>query len=86
MSSAEFAEWIAFHNIDPWSEHRADIRSATIATVIANANRGKRSKPFKVDDFMPKFEPRKRTVTDPKQFRAAMAFFCQSTGGRVSNG
>ena len=86
MSSAEFAEWIAFHNIDPWSQVRDDLRSATIATVIANANRGKRQRVFKVDDFMPKFEPRNKTPLNPSQFRSVMSFFCKTTGGSVVNG
>lgn len=31
MSSAEYAEWQEFYGIDPWGEHRADLRSAHVA-------------------------------------------------------
>lgn len=58
ISSREFTEWIAYNRIEPFGEKRADIRSAIVASVIANVNRDKKKKPspFKTDDFMPEFE------------------------------
>jgi len=47
------AEWIAFDRIDPWSEARADLRAGIIASVVANVNRGKKTKAFTPVDFMP---------------------------------
>jgi len=47
------AEWIAYDRIDPWSEARADLRAGIIASVIANVNRGKKTKAFRPLDFMP---------------------------------
>jgi hypothetical protein len=85
MSSEEFVEWIAFHNVDPWSEYRADLRNAIVACIIANANRGKRQRAFKVDDFIPKFNgkaPRKSVA----QLRTMLCLFAKSTGGAVTNG
>ncbi len=47
------AEFIAFDRIEPWGEWRADLRAGIIASVIANVNRGKKTKAFLAKDFMP---------------------------------
>jgi hypothetical protein len=60
LNTVDIAELMAFDRIEPFGEERADLRMAIVACTIANANRGKGQKAFKVDDFMPKFEPRKR--------------------------
>lgn len=85
MTSAEFAEWIAFHRIDPWSEYRDDLRMAMLATLTANINRGKGKRAFKVDDFIPSFDPPKKQQKVGNIARI-MAFFCRATGGNVTNG
>ena len=38
LSAAELREWIAFYNIDPWGEQRADLRMARIAWAVLQAN------------------------------------------------
>jgi len=48
----EFAEWLASQRIDPTSEERMDLRFAMVCTMIANALRGKNSKPAKMEDFL----------------------------------
>jgi len=65
-NSRELSEWIAFARVEPFGLYRADVRSAIIACVIANANRDpkKKSSLFKVEDFMPKFEPEPEMSTD----------------------
>ena len=55
---------MAYYNIEPFGEYRADIRSAIVACVIANVNRGKNKPAYKVEDFMPKFEPPKQMSDD----------------------
>ncbi len=47
------AEFIALDRIDPWDESRADLRAGIVASVIANVNRGKKTKAFTARDFMP---------------------------------
>ena len=42
--------------MEPFGDYRADVRSAIIAQVVANANRGKNQRPYTVQDFMPKFK------------------------------
>jgi len=67
ISSAEFAEWQAYASIEPFGEERADLRSAIVACVIANSNRSKSQKAFKVKDFMPKFgRPKEQTWQEMK--------------------
>jgi hypothetical protein len=57
LNAKQISEWIAYSNIEPFGEERADLRSAIIACTIANCNRGSNQAAFKVSDFMPKFEP-----------------------------
>lgn len=56
-SSAELTEWIAYERITgPLGAARGDIQMAMLASVIANANRGKGSRVMKPDDFLPKWD------------------------------
>ena len=57
ITSAQFAEWMAYSRLEPWGEDRDDLRMGIVASVIANSNRGKGKKPYKPQDFMPDFEP-----------------------------
>ena len=63
MSGREFVHWMAYYNMEPFGEMRADLRAGIIASTIANVNRGKRHAAFKPDQFMPEFdkpEPKKQ--------------------------
>ena len=74
MSSLEFAEWLEFGEIEPWGEERADVRSAIVASTVANANRDPkaRKKPFTVADFMPRFgQPAQRRQSWQEQLAIA---------------
>jgi hypothetical protein len=55
MSSAEFAEWAAFYQVEPFGEVRSDVRSAVVASTIANVHRDpkRRRKPWGLLEFMP---------------------------------
>jgi len=61
IDSRELSEWTAYYQIEPFGEFRADIRSAIIATTLANIHRGKDQQPFRIKDFMPKFEIEKQS-------------------------
>lgn len=67
-SSRELTEWMAYAGLEPWGEERADLRMAIIASTIANANRDpkKRRKPFKPEDFLPKFD---RSQREPQSWQ-----------------
>jgi hypothetical protein len=66
LSVPQFLEWQLYSAVHPFGEERADLRAGIIASVIANANRGKRTQAYKPADFMPKFgrTPRKQTGED----------------------
>jgi hypothetical protein len=53
MSSAEFGEWVAYYSIEPFGERIDDLRTGTVASVVANVNRGKDTKPYMPLDFIP---------------------------------
>ena len=74
MDSAEFSLWRALHTIRPIGEEAADIRSAIVACVIANSNRGKGQKAFKPQDFMPTFDKPKRQQTADEMEAVFKAF------------
>lgn len=68
MTSRQFAEWLAYSNVEPFGEQRADLRSAIIACVTANVWRGKGQKALKPEDFMPFREnPEKAEVQQTMQ-------------------
>lgn len=63
ISSRELTEWQAYYNLEPWGEERADLRSAIVASTVANTglifvDRKHRRRQYKVDDFMPDFGAR----------------------------
>ncbi len=56
MGAREFAEWIAYCQIEgPLGPQRDDLRAAIGAWVTASVNRGKRGRKPKLTDFMLKF-------------------------------
>lgn len=55
MDAEEFARWQAYDRLDPIGQWRADLRAARIASTIANIWRGPRTRPYRLEDFMPKF-------------------------------
>lgn len=57
MGAGEFAAWLAFYQVEPFGEMRADLRAGMLATLTANAHRNvkKRRKPFEVGDFLFRF-------------------------------
>ncbi len=61
-SSRELQEWMAYAEIDPFGEERADLRAGIIASTIMNAIQAfgdGNNKKFEPQDFMPEFETRK---------------------------
>lgn len=47
---------MAFFSIEPFGAEADSLGHAITASTIANVNRGKNQKAYKVEDFMPKFE------------------------------
>lgn len=79
MDAREFAEWLAYDNIEPLpGGNRDDQRAGVIASAIANAGKKKGSKPVQWDDFLPPYEKRKPNsdwrdlLTKVEAFNAAL--------------
>jgi len=69
ISSRELSEWMAYYELEPFGEERADLRAGIIAATIANVNRSKKQRAFQPAQFMPKFggEPEKETQSWQQQ-------------------
>ena len=57
MTSAQFAEWLAYSRLEPGGEERDDLRMGVLASMIANMFREKGKKPAQPTDFILNFEP-----------------------------
>lgn len=80
MSSSELTEWMAFERMTgPLGRYRQDIQAATIAAVIANANRGKGGRTFKVSDFLIPYG--KQETKTAEQMLEAIKSLNKSMGG-----
>lgn len=66
MSSREFSEWIAFDKISPIGRERDDFLFALVAWTIAEANRSRKGKKYKISDFIPKWG---RKGKEPQDWR-----------------
>lgn len=54
-------------------ERRIDARFAMLASILANQNRGKNQRPYRVEDFMPKHHSRPRSR---EELEAKIRSFC----------
>jgi hypothetical protein len=87
ISGKQLTEWIAYAELEPFGEWRADLRIAILASLIANANRDQKLKPtpFEISDFMPQFE-KKEPMSEEDAIAAMMTAFVHATGGNGRNG
>lgn len=67
MSVAKFWEWMAYSQLEPFGERRADNRAAMIASTIANVHRGKHQRAFSAKDFMLKYDDDEGGSVGPRQ-------------------
>lgn len=74
LSYRQLAEWMAFYRLHPWGDDRADVRSAIVASTVANVcQQGKRRRRYKVKDFMPVIEGRRKSPEE--QWNTISSFF-----------
>ena len=72
MGSDELTEWMAYYQLEPFGDYRADYRSGVVASTFANAHRAKDVGPFKPEDFMPFLEkPKPHQPQDEIQLNVA---------------
>ena len=58
LSSRQIGEWLAYFQLEPFGEERADLRAGIIAA--ANANLWVKGRKLRPADFMPKIGARKK--------------------------
>lgn len=58
ISSRLLSEWMLYAQVEPFGEERADLRSAIVASTVANVQRDAKQhrEPYTAADFMPRFE------------------------------
>jgi len=74
MDSAELTEWMAFYSVEPFGDARGDIQAAIVAATMANCWRGKDKTPYKLSEFLPKFDPPKQQTADDMKKILGAAF------------
>lgn len=52
ISADKFVEWMAFYELDPWGDQRADLRAAEHMAIVVNMNIPKGKKKVTIRDFM----------------------------------
>lgn len=67
MTSAEFTEWQAYYQLEPFGEVVADERHGAALALHANLNRDVKARPdpFVPDDFIPWRETREASDEEP---------------------
>jgi len=64
VSSKLVLEWMAFYKIEPFGSEADFMGHAIVASTVANASRGKNTKAYKPEAFMPKFDKKKQSVAE----------------------
>jgi hypothetical protein len=90
VDAREFEAWLAYSQLEPWDETRADLRAGIIANVMANVHRGKETEPFSLSDFMPQYGVEDDAAVDEDamiaQQQALFLWMTESAGGTVLEG
>ena len=81
MDAAELQEWVAYYELDPWTDDRADLRAGIVAATVANANSTKGK--FRPRDFMVEYGRRHREPKTPDQLRSIAMLITGMMGGKV---
>lgn len=77
-----YREWHAYYQVEPFGEKRADFRSAIVAATIANTMGRRKGQPaFRVEKFMPQFEPREIVKKTPDQLFDKLKILNRLMGG-----
>jgi len=75
LGSDELTEWMAYYQLEPFGDYRADYRSGVVASTFANAHRAKDANPFRPEDFMPFLEKKKPQEEIPLNVARFKAMF-----------
>lgn len=70
ITGLELLEWAAFERVEgPIGNLRGDVQAGVIASLLANVNRKKGAKQFKIDDFIPEWDTPEAEELTPEQQR-----------------
>lgn len=73
MTERQIREWVAVYRVDPWGEHRADVRTGIVACTMASVHTAKGKPRPKVIDFLA--VPPKRDKQSVQEMSARMHQF-----------
>lgn len=85
IDADEFAEWMAYYDIDPFGEERADLRSAINTATMVNLWSTKGARSVKPIEFMP-FAARTKKRQSPEEMAYQMRQFVRHAQGNRLNG
>ena len=60
IDSAEFAEWIAYNNTDPFTVNRIENMLGVVAAILVNTNMKRGGRMYDAKDFIPKYSKQKK--------------------------
>jgi len=81
MTQRELLAWIAYYEVEPWGESRADLRTAIVAATVHNMLRGRGTPARQVADFLAHRPSRKdATPAHIAGLRAALAGLAKPKG------
>jgi len=83
MPQRVYLNWLAYAEVEPWDEQRADWRAAMIAYTMASLWRGKGGRKPKLEDFMPKFGRQKPKPKTPQDALRGMMRLTELFGGTI---
>ena len=82
IDAREYASWVAYHQIDPFGNERADFHAALIAWTMASTVRGKGPAP-QLKDYFPDFAQKPKAKMDAQQLFDMMLMKTIAMGGKV---
>jgi hypothetical protein len=56
IPSRLLTEWLAYAQLEPFGEERADLRAGIVAAAVVNVQRGRGAPAAKPSEFMPQFD------------------------------
>jgi hypothetical protein len=84
MPLPDFYECMICDEIEPLAEHRADLLAGMLASLFANIHRSKDTRPYRPEDFMPRFgKPQRQIQTADEQME--MILVLQQLTNRKAN-
>lgn len=93
VSSEQLAGWMAYYNLEPWGENRADLRNGVLISSINHMLVGEKSE-AKPEQFVLKFgkskkKPKQKAQSAKEQmenFAAIMEIHAAANGGQHGGG